>query len=226
MGWAIEQSAVREYWNDYHGWKDGPASANFPPSYGHSIVGILGDSGLGYATFFNGEPRFIYGIQWLPISTGLYYLGKDPAFAQYQFQSMMKDQQSQHPDFTFSGLGADWGDCTLGYLQFSDPNTVAEQFDQLWDANDDIARSKNIAGLSYYFTHSDRALGPVQWDLHTDLPSSLVFQGKEKDHVTVVAWNPDPADAVCRIYNKDGKSLGTITVPSRKLTSASVAINP
>src|SRR4051812_2834594 len=67
MGWAVEESAIREYWNDYHGWKDGPAQANFPPGYGHSIAGIVGDSGMSYGTFFNGEPRFIYGIQWLPI---------------------------------------------------------------------------------------------------------------------------------------------------------------
>lgn len=222
MGWSIEESAVQEYWNDYHGWKD-PSQSNLPPNYGHTIVGIMGDGGMGYGTFFNGEPRFIYGIQWLPISTGLYYLGKDPVFNRYQFDSMMKDQIAKKGKFTFSDLKADWGDVTLGYLQFGDPDATAAQFDDLWDANDEIARSKNIAGLVYYFIHADRQLGPVAWDCHTNLPSSMVFQAKDKGQLTVVAWNVADKDTICTVY-RENKALGTVTIPSRILTTVSLKV--
>lgn len=211
MGWAIERSAIDEYWNDYYGWKEGSSAANFSPAYGKTIVGILGDQGMAYGTFFHGHPKYIYGIQWLPLSTGLYYLGRDPEFGKYQLESMLKDQTRVEPDFTFSKLGDDWGDITLGFQQFSDPAAAAQKMDELWDANDPIAKSRNIAGITYYFTHADRALGPVAWDYQTDLPMSLVFQKSGAGSVSVVATVPGSEPVQARLF-RNGKEAGTFEV--------------
>ncbi|GHC03505.1 hypothetical protein GCM10007047_20130 [Cerasicoccus arenae] len=97
MGYAIERLAIKEYWNDYHG---NPAATNpvlgdggvLSPNYGHELAGIVFDSGSAYATFFSGDPGWMYGIQWLPIQPGLAYMGEDPAFAKAQMNSMVQDR--------------------------------------------------------------------------------------------------------------------------------------
>ena len=223
MGWTIEESAVQEYWNDYYGWKNGAEAANFSPDYKHTIVGILGDSGNAYGTFFEGNPMFIYGIQWLPLSTGLYYLGRDPVFAQHQLDSMMADQVSRKPEFTFSSLKADWGDVTLGFLQTANPQAAAAKMEELWNANDEIARNKNLAGITYYFINANRDLGAVAWDYHTDLPASLVYQKPGDNKLTVVAWNNDSKAVNCQVYKGD-KPVGQVNVPGQKLTTLTVPL--
>ncbi len=97
MGYAIERLAIKEYWLDYHG---NPAATNpvlgdggtLPVEYGHELAGIVFDSGPAYATFFSGDPGWMYGIQWLPIQPGLAYLGEDTAFAKAQMNSMIQDR--------------------------------------------------------------------------------------------------------------------------------------
>ncbi len=97
MGHAIERLAIKEYWNDYHG---NPAATKpvpgdggtLPAAYDHDMAGIVFDGGPAFATFFSGDPLWMYGIQWLPIHAGLAYLGEDPAFAKSQFASMIADR--------------------------------------------------------------------------------------------------------------------------------------
>lgn len=97
MGYAIERLAIKEYWFDYHGNPDATNpipgdGGTLPAEYGHELAGILFDSGPAYATFFSGDPGWMYGIQWLPIQPGLAYLGEDPAFAKSQMNSMIQDR--------------------------------------------------------------------------------------------------------------------------------------
>jgi endoglucanase Acf2 len=97
MGYAIERLAIKEYWNDYHG---NPAASapvlgdggTIPEAYGHDMAGILFDNGPAFATFFSGEPAWVYGIQWLPVHPGMAYLGEDPAFSKAQMASMINDR--------------------------------------------------------------------------------------------------------------------------------------
>jgi endoglucanase Acf2 len=227
MGWAIEESAVQEYWNDYYGWKIGAEAANFSPKYGKTIVGILGDSGGAFGTFFHGHPMFVYGIQWLPLSTSLYYLGRDPVFAKRQLDTMLAAQAVADPEFTFSKLGADWGAVTLGYQQFSDPDGALNRLAELWKSDDEIATSKNIAGLAYYFAAANRELGPVAWEAFTDVPTSLVYRRTPTSPYTVVAYNPGATPLKARLFRRDLKGLpaeaGAFTLPPGKLTVLPVA---
>jgi len=223
MGWSIEESSVEEYWFDYHGWKDGPSSANFPPGYGHALSGNAYDGGDSYSTFFGGQPHFVCGIQWLPLQPGLYYLGRDPKFSQYQLDSMFKEEQIKTPGFNMASLGADWGDSTLGFVQFFDPEAAVAQLDAFWDAGDPIAKSLNTAGLTYYYAHSDRQLGPVAWNCHAELPASLVYQKPGDDHLTLVAWSPSETPVSCRIF-RDGQVVATVTVPGRTISEIPIPL--
>jgi hypothetical protein len=122
-----------------------------------------------------------------------------------------------------SSLGADWGDSTLGFVQFFDPEAAVTQMDAMWDANDPIAKSLNTAGLTYYFAHADRQLGPVAWAYHSDLPASLVYQKPGDKNLTLVAWNEGETPVVCHVYKGD-QVVGQVTVPSRELSALPVPL--
>lgn len=91
MGYSTERQAVLEYWLDYHG---NPAAqhplgeGNFPAEYDHSTTGILFDSGQAFATYFSGDPSWIYGIQWMPTGQHLDYLSWDRTFSLSLLQDM------------------------------------------------------------------------------------------------------------------------------------------
>ncbi|PWU18176.1 MAG: hypothetical protein C5B50_09725 [Verrucomicrobia bacterium] len=85
MGYAIESSAVNEYWQDMY-------RTNFPASYGRSMCGILGSGSLSYATFFDGDPAWVYGIQMVPQNHWNNYLARTKSFATYQFTNLWNDR--------------------------------------------------------------------------------------------------------------------------------------
>jgi len=225
MGYAVETEAIREYWNDYYGWKLGKDAANFSPTYPHSIVAILGDSGGAFGTFFEGHPMFIYGIEWLPISPVLSYLGRDPEFGKYQLDNMLKEQAASSPGFTFSKLGADWGNVVLGYKQTYDPDGTAEQLDQLWADQDPIAKEHGTGGLTYYFTHAHRSLGRLLDDYHTSIPTSGVYYDEGKKTYATVIYNPLVTSQKATIYHGT-VPVGQVTAPGRTLARLPFSPSP
>ena len=225
MGWAVEGDAVTEYWNNYPNWKNNAQASNWSPGYQHTIVGIMGDSGGAFGTFFEGHPMFIYGIEWLPISPVLRYLGNDPVFAKHQLDSMMQAQADSVRGFTFKDLGTDWGNVVLGYETTFDPDHVAEEMGQFWDANDPIARETgSTAGLTYYFAHASRSLGQPQADYHTSIPTSQVYL-RDGNVLTAVIYNPADQEQVATIYHGQ-TSVGQVKVGARTLLSAPVSATP
>ncbi|MBK4348660.1 discoidin domain-containing protein [Lacisediminihabitans changchengi] len=93
MEYVNERAAVREYYQNAAG---NPASSSydgdgaFPAAYGHGQAGILFDSGQAEATYFSGDPAWIYGIQWMPTAPWFDYFGWDPKFSKAIMQQMMK----------------------------------------------------------------------------------------------------------------------------------------
>jgi endoglucanase Acf2 len=85
MGYVTERAAVREYWLDVTG-------TVFDAAYDHATTGILYDSGQAYATYFSGDPAWIYGIQWMPTGPWLNYLGWDREHATTLLDEMLADR--------------------------------------------------------------------------------------------------------------------------------------
>ena len=96
MGYVTERAAVMDYYLDYNGNPDaahGTGVGVFPDSYKHTTTGILGDSGQAFATYFSGDPAWVYGIQWLPTGPWLNYLGWDRGFS----NSLVDDMFDERP---------------------------------------------------------------------------------------------------------------------------------
>ncbi|WIB00847.1 discoidin domain-containing protein [Curtobacterium sp. MCBA15_012] len=93
MQYVTERAAVRDYYQNAHG---NPASkaydgnGAFPAAYRAGQAGILFDSGQAEATYFSGDPAWIYGIQWMPTAPWFAYFGWDPDFSASLMRQMMR----------------------------------------------------------------------------------------------------------------------------------------
>ena len=69
-GFTTEMEAIKQYWFDYDG-------DNWLDSFPFEGTGQVYGASYSYGTFFGGQPVYIYGIQWLPISEYLTNYGMD-----------------------------------------------------------------------------------------------------------------------------------------------------
>ncbi|WP_155856069.1 discoidin domain-containing protein [Cellulomonas sp. URHD0024] len=126
MGYVTERASVQEYWLDTPG--DSPTTGNagvtnHPAAYQHGTTGILFDSGQAFATYFSGDPAWIYGIQWMPTGPYFGYLGWDRAFGRELLAKMFDERPTVLGAYTagdnganlaraakrWYGVGTDWG---------------------------------------------------------------------------------------------------------------------
>ena len=220
MGYAVESSAVNEYWQDMY-------RTNLPASYGKGMVGILWSGGLTYGTYFNGDPAWIYGIQWVPANHWNNYLARDKAFAAWQLTNMWNERviASAHNinGFTLADAnnatsqGGYLGNYILGYQTLFDPSGVAAIVNAAFTNNAAIATDTTYSGVTYYLTHALRALGDQDSDYYTSLPTSQVYYNTATGRRTYVIYNPTAASQTATIYHL-GTPVDAVTAPAGKLT--------
>jgi len=108
MGYVTERAAVMDYYLNYNGNPNaahGTGTGVFPAKYHHTTTGVLGDSGQAFGTYFNGDPAWIYGIQWMPTGPWLNYLGWDRPFAKSLVNDMFDERPSVNGKFVKDDLG-------------------------------------------------------------------------------------------------------------------------
>ncbi len=232
MGFAMERAATMTYWNNYHAWKNGKAESVFPAAYKQTIVGILFDGGQAFGTFFSGDPGWIYGIQWLPVSPIIEYLAEDPEFAKYQDGQMVsfrekwlqteaehKGQSYNPEDNTIVGMGNALGNVILGYRALFAPDEVLKVTTELWTQNHEIAKDLNQGGLVYYYAQAYRQLGTRVAEAHGSIPTSAVYFNRATKTKTYTAYNPGSAPADV-IFTEQGQAVGHLTVPPGQTISS------
>ena len=176
------------------------------------MAGMVWSGAVNFGTWFSGEPSWIHGIQWIPISPILNYLVQDTAYARADFIKMMNEANNAE----ISTYNKDLGNIVLSYVQMFDPNFSAKKFDDYWTQNLGIVKDNYTAGISYYNIHSNRNLGVIQWDYYTTLPSSTVYYNPTTKVYTYIAYNPEDIERTCDIYKYDGTKIGSFIVPPHK----------
>lgn len=83
-GFTTEMEAVKQYWFDYDG-------DNWLDSYPFQGTGQIYGASYSYGTFFGGQPLYIYGIQWLPISEYLTNYGMDQEKCARAYQGLLDE---------------------------------------------------------------------------------------------------------------------------------------
>lgn len=242
-GWSTEARATREYWFDV----DSPRPANdggrkawpgkgsrqgnydyseYPYAYNSNITG----KGIGWWTWFGGDPLFMHGIQWMPVSPALDYLSWDTDFTAWAFDDMMRGANSSYSHKWFEStsnsdngeaiepLAAnDWGNVALCYLQRSDPEEAARIFDEALERKMHIATSVSTSHISYFVTHSRLTYGEPDFDMYADIPTAQVCR---KDGVdTYIVYNPDAEDRAVTFYHAGGAKARTVKAPAGRLAA-------
>ena len=216
FGWVTESKGVAEYWFD----RD---KENIDRSlYTHPYNSNLTAAGIGWWTWFSGDPVWMHSIQWMPISPCLDYLSEDLEFAKWDYEQMWagKEIGGWEPDPNFSGSAlskeSGLGNVVLSYLQRFDPDEAARIFDEMWDAGTNVAKSTDTNGITYYITHSHRTYGDRDFAVNADIPTSSAYCDSEGRY-TYVVYNPDASERTVTFY-RDGSPLISFKAPSGKLT--------
>ncbi|GAA1860625.1 glycosyl hydrolase [Myceligenerans crystallogenes] len=234
MGYVTERAAVKEYWFDYHGRAGAPAAegpGNFPSSYRHGSTGILFDSGQAYATYFSGDPAWIYGIQWLPTGPWLSWFGEDQAFGK-ELLARMFDERTVDGAYdvrgfdpadpadvraaadVYSKMGDALGNVVLGYLAQVDPRAYTVISAELEARGDPVARGVSMAGMVHYTGLANRGLGQHTTARRVGAPTSQVY--RDGNVYTYVVYNPTDTARTYPVY-EGAREVGTVSVPARQL---------
>lgn len=243
FGWNTEARATREYWYDVDqprpanegGRKPWPGKNNkdgnydysqYPYAYNSNITG----KGIGWWTWFGGDPLFMHGIQWMPISPALDYLSWDTDFVKWAYEDMMSGANSTYShkwfeETTNTADGSaieplaknDWGNVTLAYLQRTDPQLAADIFKEALDKELHIATSVSTSHISYYTTHFTLTYGEPDRNYHASTPTATVFTKNGKQ--TFMAYNPGTEEMTVTFYDTSGAPVKTVTVAPGQLTA-------
>ena len=219
MGYTFETRANVEYWFDPHG-------DVFPPNYPHKACGMIWCNSIVWGTWFTASPSWIYGIQWLPSGPGMAFYDRDPKLIKRAYSDLLREldafetkEATKKPGTPKKGTdikaqGGELGSYHLGFNMHADPKWVTEQLDSLWkEPGDKVAHNEWMAGI-YYQSHALRKLGRVDWSVHADSPTAMVYTNPETKSRAFVAWNPtDKPRAV--IFFEGNKALGQTNVPPR-----------
>ncbi len=208
FGYLTESRATKEYWFDVD-------NQNLPSTYPHSMVGIVFDGGLSYGTWFSGDPLHIHAIQWLPWAPIMNYMAQYPTYLKNDYTLMKAEQQTKFGKSDESDFGSDWANVALCYEQMYDPAYASQRFDEYWAAasgsNYNKVATYITAGQSYYYMHSHRSMGDIQWNCHTTAPNSQVYYNSITKKYSYVGFNSSSNPATVNIY-KDGVAQGSINV--------------
>jgi endoglucanase Acf2 len=212
FGYSIESRATAEYWFDRD--RQNIDYTKYTKPYNSNIT----SQGIGWWTWFSGDPVWMHSIQWLPISPLLKYLYENPTFAAWDYNQMWSSKQLGGWDAEL-GNDSGIGNVVLSYLQISDPDNAATTFDYLWDNNKPTAKDNYTGGITYYYTHSHRYYGEIQWDKYTNIPTSTIYFSSKTGKTTYVVYNPAATEQTCIAYNSSGAQIASFKVPAKKLVA-------
>ncbi|MBS3933597.1 MAG: hypothetical protein KGZ35_04510 [Truepera sp.] len=177
--YATQTAAVWEYWF--------AAGGNFPPEFPHTAIGILWGDGGAYRTWWTLDPEAIHGINFLPITGGSLYLGRDRDFVVENYRHMTGGRERPHY----------WPDIALSYLALADPEAALA----LWSREIRPEFGETRARTYHWLRSLARYGTPLT--ITADTPQFAVLGSG--DSRTYLAFNP--SDAPRTVHFSDGAVL-------------------
>ncbi len=216
FGWVSESHATAEYWFDRD--RENIDYSRYDKPYNSNLT----SQGIGWWTWFSGDPVWMHSIQWMPISPIMKYLYEDVNFAEWEYTQMWNSKEvgswSTQPNVSSSlSNESGLGNVVLSYLQIFNPDSAASVFDNMWNAQKPIARNPDTGGISYFITHSHRTYGDICWDIHANVPTATTYRNKQNAQLTHVVYNEDWNEKYVKFY-QNGQEIRNIKIPPRKLT--------
>lgn len=219
FGWTTESRGVAEYWFDRD--KENIDYTKYDQPYNSNLT----SQGIGWWTWFSGDPVWMHSIQWMPISPCLKYLSENLEFARDDYKQMWaKKQIGGWDNKTAQGsLGEEsgLGNVVLSYLQRFDPDSAASVFDRMWEQGKPTVKNPDTGGISYFIMHSRRTYGEVDWNIHADIPTATAYKDKNGVY-TYMVYNPENMERTVKFYEGDREKV-SFKAPANRLTVYSAA---
>lgn len=202
-GYTTEYAAIREYYLDITG---ETYQEYRQRGYDHNSVGILWDNRIDYRVLWNmntASPQEIKGIQILPLTPSMLYLGYDTAYAEAFYDEMISEP-NQKPNL--------WKDIWARFVSMYNPELALNIFSTV-----NTAEPGSSLTYSYHFIHFFNALGTVDTGYYADSPAFCIMKKAGKN--TFIAYNNTDAIKNINFYKRGGNLVGTITVPAYTMVS-------
>ena len=172
MGYTLETRATAEYWFDRK-----RRNIDYT-KYQHPYCCNLTMQGVGWWTWFSGDPVWMHSIQWLPISPILTnYLSEDLAFASWDYAQMYSKKDVKDFEAASDGLGDEsgLGNVCLSYLSLFDADSAARVWNRMDKMGKALAKNPDTGGITYWLTHSHKALGEKRFDIFANHPMACAY---------------------------------------------------
>ena len=220
FGYAMGSRAVAEYWFD----RD---RENIDRSrYKHPYCCNLTCHGVGWWTFFTGDPAWMHAIQWLPDTPALDYLSEDLAFAKWDWEEMwahkeiggwLEKGRDKAGNETPCVGDASLGNVLLSYLRRHDPEQASRIFAQLRERKLGAAVNPDTAHMAYWAIHSQLAWGSVDCSIRADFPAARAYRAKN-GKLAFAAYNPGIRQRTVTFFDGEGKTVGSLVAEPGVLT--------
>ena len=204
FGYVSEARGTAEYWFDR-------ARRNIDyAKYKHPYCSNLTCHGVGWWTYFSGDPVWMHAIQWMPSTPVLDYLSEDRKFAAWDYATMWEKKQITGWD---GELGkASLGNVLLSYWQRSDPKAAGAKFDELWDLGKPVAHNPDTAHMTYWQIQAHLRFGDIDNAVYADVPWARAYANAR------VAYNPGTEAKTVTFRDRQGRTVGTLEALPQRLT--------
>lgn len=214
FGYTLESRGTAEYWFDRN-------RKNIQyDKYQHPYCCNLTSQGVGWWTWFSGDPVWMHSIQWLPISPLLTnYLAEDTTFARWDYTQMYQTKEIGNYEALTGGLGDEsgLGNVCLSYLSLFDPDSAARVFERAWNQNKALAKNADTGGITYWLTHSHRSLGDRRFDIRADFPLAASYTNNTTGITTHAVYNSTDNEQDV-VFTMPNGSTQRFRAPAQQLT--------
>lgn len=224
FGWCTESLGTAEYWFDRdHIHPERQHNYDYT-RYASPYNTNLTSKGIGWWTWFSGDPLWMHSIQWMPVSPCLNYLSADLEFVRWDCEKMFG--ATAYKWFERVGdadplAAQSVGNVVLCYMERHDPDAAAAIFDQAWDDNFGMAHGIDTGHISYFVIHSHRTYGDIDFDVWADCPTATTYR-RADGSMTYMVYNTSSSERSVRFF-RNGAVEATVKAPAGRLTAFSAA---
>ena len=205
--YTTELSAIKQYWFNYDG-------DSFGDTYPYHVAGQIYGGTNFYGTFFNGDPTYIYGIQWLPSAEYLsgYAYGQEEA---KKLEELYDHYVEEEEEWTGHAAEDGYQHILFALIAFFDPDRALQKYNERFD---EISGNSEVFNV-YYMIHALKSKGVKDPSITAKGDAACSIYTKSGQSSAVV-WNPSSEDKTVVFY-QGGEAIGEVTIAAHTLTSVS-----
>ena len=245
-GFTTEMEAIEQYWFDYDetNWLgDHPdRAADQAYDYPFQGTGQIYGASMGYGTYFGGQPVYVYGIQWLPISEYLTNYGMNQEKCAKIYQGLVDDtnyainiEKKLFDQDLANGVSADdswhnpdkyvtpdngWQHITWPFLSQTNAQSAYDKF----EANVTNVQVEDRANTLWFISAMDQLGYRTNDYMVTGNITGSVYRKytNGKTVYTAEVWNATDKTQTVAIKDKFGKQIGKANIGAKAFVSFNI----